>query len=313
MKLRPIAKNLIVLVTIITFSTFSFSFPGKKNKEKEKYGQLEVTSTAKEAAVFIEGFNMGTPPLKLENVQPGLYRVIVKAPGYDDFIEDVKVEKQEVSKVDARMTVGGKGTKVPVCDYSNWESISKSEKSKLERTTYSSLLLGYQNIEVANFDLMINNKNPVPPWLLFLFYSDMIEKIDKYTDFPQIITGYTDIEGMTEVKKVYAPGKANQDGNTLVLSGVLTKYKKGRKGKGTSQNLPVSSGFGVGITISGDRSPKFSILFRLTDKKEGRVIFNQLISGPVGPVESVGEEFAKALKDAVDTLRKREKEKETGH
>jgi hypothetical protein len=312
MKLRPIVKNLIVMVTIMVFSVFTFSLLGKK--KVEKYGQIEITASAEKAAVFIEGFNMGAPPLTIEDVPPGIYRVTVKAAGYDDFIEDVKVEEQKVSKVDARMTAGGEGTKVPVCDYSFWDSLSKDEKKRLEQPRYSSLLLGYQNIEVANFDLKIKSKKPVPHRLLFPFYSDMIKQLEKYTDFGQIVVGYTDIEGMKEVKKVCASQQAAAGEKTLLLSGVVKKLKKSKKqSKGPVQNFQVSKNVSVSASIIAaliKYSPQISILFRLTDKENGYVVYNQLISGSIN---TVGEDFAKALKEAADTLLKRKKEKEAGH
>jgi hypothetical protein len=321
MKFRPIVKNLVVLVTIMVFSVFTFSVPAnlsfKGKKKKNQYGQVEVTASAEQAAVFIEGFNMGTSPLTIEDVPPGTYRITVKAAGYDDFIEDIKVEKQQVSKVDARMTAGGEAAKLPHCDYNFWDSLSKNEKSNLEKPRYSSLLLGYQNIEVANFDLKINSKKPLPHHLLFPFYANMIKQLDKQKDFPQIIVGYTDIEGIEEVKKVLPRQQAAAGEKTLLLSGVVKKLKDIKnKNQGPApsfSNLQVSKNVSISTSVFAaliKNSPQIAILFRLTDKETNYVVYNQLISGSI---YTVGEEFAKALKDAVDTLRKREKEKETGH
>ncbi len=302
---------LIVFLTISAFSMAAFSFPAKAAKKKKKeYGLIEITASPEQAAVFVEGFNMGTPPLTIEDVPPGIYRVTVKAAGYDDFIEDVKVEKQEVSKVDARMTEGGERTKLPLCDYSFWDSVSKKEKSRLEQAKYSSFLLGYKNIEVANFDLKIKGKKPVPPHLLFPFYSHMIKQLDKYTNFPQIITDYTDIEGMEEVKKVYTSEQAAPGEKTLLLSGVVKKLKKGKKTKNVpAQSFQVSQNIGFAIGSLIKYPPQISILFRLTDKENGYVVYNQLISGSIN---TVGKDFAKALQEAVDTLLKRKKENGTG-
>lgn len=314
MKHKPLVKHLIVLVTIVAFSSAAFSFPGKKKEEeeKEKYGQLEVISAAKKAVVFIEGFNMGPTPLKLENMKPGIYRIIVKAPAHNDFVEDVTVEKQELSKVDARMIEGGEGTKLPLCDYGSWDSLSKQEKSRLERATYSSFLLAYKNIEVANFDLKIKSKKSLPRHLLFPFYYDMIRQLDKYTDFAQIVAGYTGIRGMEELKKVCTPEQAAPGEKTLLLSGVVKKLKKGKsinpEPEQSSQDFQVSRNVSVSISTSATPapiklSPKIAILFRLTGKENGYVVYSRLISGSI---YTVGEDFAKALKEAVDTLRERE-------
>jgi hypothetical protein len=312
MKVRSIVKNLVVLVTIMVFLVFTFSLSGKK--KIDLYGQIEVTASAEQAAVFIEGFNMGTPPLTIEEVPPGTYRVTVKAAGYDDFIEDVKVEELKASKVDAQMTEGGESTKLPHCDYSFWDSLSKNEKNNLVKPRYSSLLLGYKNIEIANFDVKIKSKKPVPHRLLFPFYSDIIKQLDKHTDFGQIVVGYTDIEGMKEVKKVCASEQAAAEEKTLLLSGVVKKLKKSKKkGKAPAQNFQVSQNVSVSasiITALIKYSPQISILFRLTDKESGYVVYNQLISGSIN---TVSEDFAKALKEAADTILKRNKEKEAGH
>ena len=313
MKHKPMVRILIVLWTIMVLSVFTFSVPVnlffKGKKEKNQYGQIEVTASANQAAVFVEGFNMGTSPLTVENLPPGSYRVIVKASGYNDFITDVKVEEQKVSKVEARMTAGNEDTKVPVCDYSFWDSLSNDEKKRLQQPRYSSLLLGYQNIEVSNFDVKIKSKKSVPSRIIFPFYADMIKEIDKDTHFQQIITDYTDINGMEKVKKVYTSQQAKPGEKTLVLSGVLKKYKKSKKVNVPVQHTQMGN---IGITTGGNYNTphQITVLFRLTDKKNGYIIFNKVISGPIS---SVSKEFATTLQEALDTLLKREKEKETGH
>lgn len=307
MKHKPMVTLLIVLMTIVVFSMCVFSAsagnPKKKEKKKKEYGVLEITAPVFDAAIYIEGINAGTSPLKIEKMKPGIYRVIVKAPGYNDFLEDVEVKTQEISKVDVQMTEGAGDTNLLECDYGNWETMSKNEKTIMERTMHSSTLLNYKNIEVANFE--VKSKKQAPPDLLFTFYAKMVEQIDKYAGFQHIKTGYTAAGSKEEDGKASSPGKADQDGETLVLSGVLKKYKKAKKVKGGPMYFKggeVIGGFIAADIMKNQSVPRFSLLFRLTDKKDGRVVFSQVL---FGPVSLMGELFAKTLNDAVESIKKR--------
>lgn len=69
----------------------------------EEAGSLEVKPSLAEAAVFVNGVEIGVGKQSLENLKPGTYSVRVTAADHTDFIQSVVVEENKKASVVAKL------------------------------------------------------------------------------------------------------------------------------------------------------------------------------------------------------------------
>ena len=130
MKIQRIVLVVVCLVGLALLSSSSADEP--------KYGAIEVTGPAG-AKAYIEGFLAGEVPVKVEQVVPGTYRVVVKKAGEGDFVADVSVSAGQIAKVEAQMTAGGWSS--PLRKEDDWKPITDADKSRYENA-HSKVKLG---------------------------------------------------------------------------------------------------------------------------------------------------------------------------
>lgn len=65
------------------------------------YGSLQITSTPKGAEVFVDSVSQGVTPLYLNELLAKKHQIIIKSPGYQDYVDTVAVKESERSTLDA--------------------------------------------------------------------------------------------------------------------------------------------------------------------------------------------------------------------
>ena len=253
--------------------------------EEPKYGAIEVTSDPSGARVYIEGFLAGESPVKVEEVVPGPYRVVVKKAGHADSVEDITVKAGEISKVGAKLSASAGGWHSPERAQDDWTPILDKDKDRYEHAKSKVPLRGYKVVEVANF--LVKSDEEVPPDHLYALLRDLATQLEKKTNFPVFVTNYTHAPSSR-----WKDSWAGADEPTLILSGVLTRYQRGSRVK------RYMAGFGAGKT-------RAYCVLRLVDKKTGEVVFERMENGSVsmgifggssgGAMEELAGDIAKAI------------------
>ena len=246
--------------------------------EKPKYGAIEVVSEPAAARVYIEGFLAGETPVKLDQVLPGEYRLVVKKDSYDDFVKDVEVIAGEIDKVEARLANDSGTWHSPVREEDDWTPILDKDKKRYHKAKSKVPFRDYKVLEISNS--LMKSDEEVPPDHLFSLMGDLATKLDKKTKFEKFVTNYT----RAPSDRWVASGEGN-GGPTLVLSGVITRYQRGSRAKRWLV------GFGAGKT-------RLVYLFRIVDKQTNQVLLERLENGTVaGGFSLFGGSSAGAMKE----------------
>ncbi len=66
-------------------------------------GELEITSTPEGALVFIDGKEVGQTPLVVKELEIGKKRIAIEAEGYEKWVRQIKVARDEVTKIKAEL------------------------------------------------------------------------------------------------------------------------------------------------------------------------------------------------------------------
>jgi hypothetical protein len=254
--------------------------------EEPKYGAITVNSEPAGARAYVEGFLAGETPVKVEQLLPGDYRVVVKQEGHADFVQDVKVAKGQIVPVEAKLAPDPSAWSSPVRAEDDWTPVLDKDKERYEKATSKAHLGDYKVLQVSNF--LMKSDETVPPDHLYALLPGLATQLDKKTRFAKFATNYT--KGPSPR---WAASGEDPNEPTLVLSGVITKYQRGSR---TTRYLV---GFGAGKT-------RCYCLFRLTDKKTGDVVFERMENGSVSgggfggassdAMKELAEDIAKAVK-----------------
>ena len=254
---------------------------------QEESGVIEVKSEPSQAAVYVEGVFAGKTPVQiLDVVTGGPYRIVVKHDDYGDFTSDLEVTKVGVSSIEADLKSAKGSWKAPVSKVEDWKPVTKRDQKRFAKGKSNKPLRSYKYLELGNF--VVTSEEEVPPDHLYAIFQDLVFQLDKKTDFERFITNYT--QGASQRWAASAEGI---DGPTLVLTGAITRYKRGSRLK----RYVVS--FGAGKT-------KMYCLFRLTDKATNEVLFERMENGSVswglfgggsgGAMKELAGDIAKAIK-----------------
>lgn len=230
-------------------------------EEEPKYGSIEVLSEPAGASVYIEGFLAGETPVKVEQVVPGPYRLVVKKESFDDAIQDLQVVAGEIAKANIHLTAASGAWRSPVRAEDDWTPILDKDKKQYEKAKSKKRLRDYPVLEIANF--LMKSDEEVPPDHLYALLRDLVKELDKRTDFDKFVTTYT----VGSSPRWYQSSQ-DDDGPALVLSGVITRYQRGSRAK------RYFVGFGAGKT-------RAYCLFRLQDKQTGEVVFERMENGSI--------------------------------
>lgn len=229
--------------------------------DEPKYGAISVTSEPTGARAYIEGFLAGETPIKVEQLLPGDYRVVVKQDGHADFVQDLTVAKGQIGPVEAKLAPDPSAWTSPVRAEDDWTPVLDKDKDRYEKAASKARLRDYKVLQVSNF--LMKSDETVPPDHLYALLPDLAKQLEKRTRFAKFATNYT--KGPSS--RWVATGE-DTDEPTLVLSGVITKYERGNR---TTRYLV---GFGAGKT-------RTYCLFRLTDRKTGEVVFERMENGSI--------------------------------
>lgn len=254
--------------------------------EEPKYGAIEVTSEPDSARVYIEGFLARETPVKVEEVVPGPYRIVVRKDGHADFLQDIQVTAGEISKVTAKLIPDPNAWHSAERIQDDWTPVLDKDKDRYEKAKSKGRLRDYTVLEISNF--LVKSDEEVPPDHLYAAFRDIASELEKETKFPIFVTNYT--RGPSARWKESGAGIAE---STLVLSGVITRYQRGSRAK------RYFVGFGAGKT-------RIYCLFRLVDKATGEVILERMENGSIsiglfgggsaGAMEELAGDIANAIK-----------------
>jgi hypothetical protein len=253
--------------------------------DKNKYGAIEVVSQPNSAVVYIEGFPAGEAPVRVDQVLPGPYRVVVKGPSLGDFVKDIQVTAGEIAKVEASLLPDAGSPHSIVREQSDWTPLVGKDKKRYEKATSTQPLRGYKVLEIGNF--LVKSDDTVPPDHLYALFRDLAKHLDKKTKFEQFVTNYT--KGPSAK---WAESSADAEGPTLILTGVITQYERGNRAE------RYFFGFGAGTS-------RTYCLFRLVDKATNEVLLERMDNGSVsgglfgggsaGAMNELAEHIAKSI------------------
>jgi hypothetical protein len=251
--------------------------------DEPKYGAIAVSSEPAGARAYVEGFLAGETPVKVEQLLPGDYRVVVKQEGHADFVQDLKVAKGQISAVEARLAPDPSAWTSPVRAEDDWTPVLDKDKERYEKATSKTRLRDYKVLQVSNF--LVKSDETVPPDHLYALLPGLATQLDKKTQFAKFATNYT--KGPSPKWSV-----SGDDPNepTLVLSGVITKYQRG------SRATRYLVGFGAGKT-------RAYCLFRLVNKETGEVVFERMENGSIS-MGGFGGASSEAMKELADDIAK---------
>jgi len=245
--------------------------------DEPKYGAIEATSEPSASLVYVEGFLAGKTPVKVDQVLPGAYRVVIKQESCDDFVKDIKVTAGEISKVETHLIPNTGKWHSGVRPEDDWTPILDKDKKRYENSEAKKKLRGYKVLEISNF--LNKSDEEVPPDHLYILLHDLTIQLDKKTKFNKFVTNYTEGRSPRWVES------EDTEEPTLVLSGVITRYQRGSRAK------RYFVGFGAGKT-------RMYCLFRVTDKATGEVLLERMENGSIGGgFAFVGGASAGAMKE----------------
>jgi len=261
--------------------------PPTAAQEQEELGTLQITAPSLNAvSVFVEGFSVGQTPVTVTDLPPGDYRVVVKHPGGGDFVHDVTLAKGQAASVVGDAASNEFAWSSPVRLQDDWRPVSDEEQKSLEKATATRPLSGYGRLEIANF--LVKSEDDVPAKYLYALFGSLVKELDrrKKLNGLEFATNYS--KG-TPGRWTEAP---SSEGQTMVLSGVVTEYQAGSR---TKRYLV---GFGAGKT-------RVYCLFRLVDKATGDVLLERLANGSIsgglfggsgsGAMKELGSNISKAI------------------
>ena len=128
-----ISRILLVLVLASGFNCYA--------QDEPKHGALEITAEPGPARVYIEAFFAGEIPVKVEEIPPGIYRVVIRKETFDDFLQDIDVTPGETSKVEAERE------EVSFCDSSGLGFLITAFKATRDRVGELKLLRLNQEVQ----------------------------------------------------------------------------------------------------------------------------------------------------------------------
>ena len=122
MRPRKFAMPLVCLLSLPILNALA--------QDEPKFGAIEIASEPGAARVYIEGFLAGETPVKVDQVVPGPYRLVIKGDSYDDFVRDVPVAPGEVSKVEASLKSATGAWRSPVRKEDDWTPILDNDMNQ---------------------------------------------------------------------------------------------------------------------------------------------------------------------------------------
>ena len=254
--------------------------------DEPKYGTIEIASDPEAVQVYIEGFLAGETPVRVEQIVPGSYRLVLKRDSYEDYVEDIQVNAGEISKVKASLKTDAGGWHSTVRDEEDWIPILDENKKKYEKAESTRKFRDYAVLEIGNF--LVKSDEEVPPDHLYALFRDLAKALEEKTKIANFVTNYT-----LGPSPKWSESDIDNDKPTLVLTGVVTKYERGSR----AQRYFV--GFGAGKT-------RMYCLFRFVDKSTGEVLLERMENGSIsgglfgggsaGATKELAEDIAKALK-----------------
>ncbi len=257
---------------------FSWLVPSVLAQDEPKFGAIEIASEPSAARVYIEGFLAGETPVKVDQVVPGTYRLVIKGDSYDDFVQDVQVSAGGIKKVEARLNRDTGAWHSPLREEDDWTPVLDKDKKRYEKAKSTKRFRDYKVLEIGNF--LMKSDEEVPPDHLYALLRDTAIKLDEKTKFDKFVTNYTPgpsrrwVESDTEITEP-----------TLVLSGVITRYQRGSRAK------RYFVGFGAGKT-------RVYCLFRFVDKATNEVLLERMENGSIsGGWSFMGGASAGAMKE----------------
>lgn len=275
MKAKRVITVFLCLLGLFASSTLA--------AEKPKYGAIDVVSEPGTAQVYIEGFLAGETPVKVDQVLPGSYQLVIKKDSYDDFVQGIQVTAGEISKVEARLTPDSGTWHSPVRAGDDWMPILDKDKKRYEEAKSKKRFRSYKVLEISNF--LVKSDEEVPPDHLYALLRDLAIQLDKKVKFNKFVTNYT--HGPS-ARWVDSGGSTEEP--TLVLSGVITRYQRGSRAK------RYFVGFGAGKT-------RVYCLFRFVDKATNEVLLERMENGSIS-VGGFGGRSAGAMKELASDIAK---------
>lgn len=261
---------------------FSWLVPSVLAQDEPKFGSIEIASEPSAARVYIEGFLAGETPVKVDQVVPGTYRLVIKGDSYDDFVQDVQVSAGGIKKVEARLDPDTGAWHSPLREEDDWIPVLDKDKKRYEKAKSTKRFRDYKVLEIGNF--LMKSDEEVPPDHLYALLRHLAIQLDEKTKFDKFVTNYTWgpsprwVESNTEITEP-----------TLVLSGVITRYQRG------SRAMRLWVGFGAGKT-------RVYCLFRFVDKATNEVLLERMENGSISWEFSFADASARAMKELAEDI-----------
>lgn len=263
---------------------FSWLVPSVLAKDEPKFGAIEITSEPSAARVYIEGFLAGETPVKVDQVVPGTYRLVIKGDSYDDFVQDVQVSAGRIKSVYTRLNPNTGAWHSPLREEDDWIPVLDKDKKRYEKAKSTKRFRDYKVLEIGNF--LMKSDEEVPPDHLYALLRNLAIQLDEKTKFDKFVTNYTWgpsqrwVESNTEITEP-----------TLVLSGVITRYQRGSRSK------RFFIGFGAGKT-------RVYCLFRFVDKATNEVLLERMENGSISGGDASSGAMKELAGDIANAVRK---------
>lgn len=220
------------------------------------FGAAEISSDPSGAAVYVEGFLLGSTPVSISRLSAErTFRVVIKKKGYNDIAEDLRVTAGEIERVSLNLTPGSRRSDVREDD--DWSPLLKGQ-DRTESSQARVKLRSYPTLVVANF-LMKSDKE-LPPNALYALLPHLADRLDAKTSFEKFVTNYTDGPSARWMEESGAQG-----GPALVLSGVITRFGAA----GSTRRLLLGTG----------TTSEVHCLFRVTDRATGEILLERSVKG----------------------------------
>ena len=153
------------------------------------FGAAEISSQPNGAAVYIEGFLLGTTPLIIPQLLPERsYSLVVRKDGHADVLRDLRVTAGEVAKISIGLRLGSRLSAVR--DEDDWSPALRGQGKSGETRRSVKRFRSYTTLEIANF--LMKADRSVPPTLGYSLLPQLARRLEVKAAFERFVTIYTD-------------------------------------------------------------------------------------------------------------------------
>ena len=221
------------------------------------FGAAEISSQPNGAAVYIEGFLLGTTPLIIPQLLPERsYSLVVRKDGHADVLRDLRVTAGEVAKISIGLRLGSRLSAVR--DEDDWSPALRGQGKSGETRRSVKRFRSYTTLEIANF--LMKADRSVPPTLGYSLLPQLARRLEVKAAFERFVTIYTDGPSPR-----WSEGGGDTDGPALVLSGVITRFNPGNRA--------------TRLILGNQGNTEIRCLVRVSDRATGQILLERSVRG----------------------------------